>query len=90
MRFIKVLTIGSILSLGVAGAAMGNPISAKPDVADRTGVVTTAVYGAANEAPIVSGRSAAMHRKSKMHHLMVKPAAPLEAPLAGDIAPDNN
>lgn len=90
MRFIKAFTIGSILSLGVSCAAIGNPISSKPDAADHAGRVSTAVYGAANEAPIVLGRSAAMHRKSKMHHLIVKPAEPLEAPLAGDIAPQNN
>jgi len=89
MPFFKVLAMLAISSLAAAGGAYaGASVGATAGAAGPKGQEASAVAKfavaketkpaaqAAEEAPIVMGRSVAVVRKSKLHHVKVKPTQP--------------
>jgi hypothetical protein len=82
MPFVKGLAILAVSSLVAAGGAhaglsMNNgarPKEEKPPAAVEQ--ITPPAASAVAEAPIVMGRSVAIVRKSKLHHIKPKPAKP--------------
>jgi hypothetical protein len=89
MPFFKVLAMLAVSSLATAGGAYaGASGGATAGAASHKGQSSSAVAKlpvaketkpatqAAEEAPIVMGRSVAVVRKSKLHHVKVKPPQP--------------
>lgn len=89
MPFFRVLVILAVSSVAMTGGTYAGPASgaASPKAQKPTAIVKEALPSvvakessppgqAAEEAPIVMGRSVGVVRKSKLHHIKVKPTHP--------------
>lgn len=85
MRFHQILPTIAVLGSFVAGAAVANPASRGAEVpANANPAPVGKVLAESYAAPIVSGRSASAHRKSRMHHVRSGSERQDDAPLADE------
>lgn len=75
MSFARRLSILFIFCIAGAGQALaaGAADRAKADITRQKSPPPAAVKHLKPQAPIVMGRSVAVHRKTKLHHVKVKP-----------------
>jgi hypothetical protein len=84
-RMIGVLIFSCLVATGTAlagGFSKGSGV--KGDHARPTSGLASAPRHARPQAPIVMGRSASVHHKTKLHHIKIKPLDSIETPVSAD------
>lgn len=79
MKVCNGFAVFAFLSLFAATGALASRASGEASAAESV-PAATAVEHVRWDAPIVMGRSVSLHRKTKLHHIKVKPIEPADKP----------